>query len=58
MHITHTHLPRDLRSFNGWGVTMVDALDTMYLMGLHDEFERGIKLVEKMSFSGENVRIN
>ena len=42
-------------SFNGWGVTMVDSLDTMFLMGLHDEFQRGVKLAENMTFFGSNV---
>ena len=35
---------------------MVDSLDTMYIMGLHDEFERGVKMVEKISFTANNVR--
>ena len=34
---------------------MVDALDTMYLMGLHDEFDRGVKWVEQMTFAANNV---
>ena len=35
---------------------MIDALDTMYIMGLHEEFDRGVKLVEKIDFAGANVR--
>ena len=42
-------------SFNGWGVTTVDSLDTMYMMGLHKEFDRGVKLVKKMQIKSHNV---
>ena len=35
---------------------MVDSLDTMFLMGLHDEFERGVKLVNNMTFVKNTVR--
>lgn len=45
-----------MSSFNGWGVTLVDALDTMYLMGLDEEFERGIDFVENMTFTAGKVR--
>lgn len=24
---------------NGWGATIVDALDTLYIMGLHEDFK-------------------
>ncbi|KAI5123518.1 hypothetical protein M0805_006678 [Coniferiporia weirii] len=44
-------------NFNGWGVTVVDSLDTMYLMGLHDEFDRGIQIVEKMSFTKKKISV-
>ncbi|THH11860.1 hypothetical protein EW145_g372 [Phellinidium pouzarii] len=40
-----------INNFNGWSVTTVDSLDTMYLMGLHDEFERGLQLVEGLQFT-------
>lgn len=35
---------------------MVDSLDTMYMMGLNAEFDRGIKLVRQLEFVRENVR--
>ncbi|KAJ8507991.1 hypothetical protein ONZ45_g9694 [Pleurotus djamor] len=38
-------------NFNGWGVTAVDSLDTMWLMGLTEEFDRAMDLVEKLTFS-------
>ena len=42
-----------MHSFNGWGVSIVDSLDTMHMMGLHDEFQRGIRLTEKIKFKNE-----
>ncbi|EJD07326.1 seven-hairpin glycosidase [Fomitiporia mediterranea MF3/22] len=46
-----------VNNFNGWGVTMVDSLDTIYLMGLHDEFDRGIELVKKMAIANHNSSV-
>ena len=37
-------------------LSLVDALDTMYLMGLDEEFERGIDFVENMTFTAGKVR--
>ena len=31
-------------------MTIVDSLDTMYLMGLHDEFGRGVAFVNHIDF--------
>ncbi|OCH84615.1 seven-hairpin glycosidase [Obba rivulosa] len=42
---------RSSDKFNGWGVTMYDSLDTMILMGLHDEFERALPMIEQANFS-------
>ncbi|RMZ91268.1 hypothetical protein DV736_g1506, partial [Chaetothyriales sp. CBS 134916] len=36
--------------FNGWGATLVDALDTMWIMGLQDEFNDAIDMVAKIDF--------
>ncbi|KIJ34708.1 glycoside hydrolase family 47 protein, partial [Sphaerobolus stellatus SS14] len=38
-------------NFNGWGVSMVDALDTMLIMGLHDEFDEATQQVASINFS-------
>ncbi|KAH0836527.1 glycoside hydrolase family 47 protein [Lanmaoa asiatica] len=38
-------------SFNGWGVTAVDSLDTMLLMGLQDEYLRAIPMISATNFS-------
>ncbi|KIM34447.1 glycoside hydrolase family 47 protein [Serendipita vermifera MAFF 305830] len=39
---------------NGWGLTAVDALDTMLLMGLHAQANRTIRHVETLDFSGRH----
>lgn len=38
-------------SFNKWGVTAVDSLDTMLLMGLKDEYERALPMIMNTNFS-------
>ena len=37
--------------FAGWGATLVDALDTLWIMGLKDEFEEAVKAVDKIDFT-------
>ncbi len=41
----------DASSFNGWGVTMYDALDTMILMGLDAEFARALPHIQNANFN-------
>jgi mannosyl-oligosaccharide alpha-1,2-mannosidase len=36
--------------FNGWGATLVDSLDTLWIMGLKAEFEHGVAQVGKINF--------
>ncbi|KIX00738.1 uncharacterized protein Z518_09803 [Rhinocladiella mackenziei CBS 650.93] len=36
--------------FNGWGATLVDSLDTLWIMGLRDEFEEAVGAVGKIDF--------
>ena len=36
--------------FNGWGATLVDTLDTLWIMGLKEEFDTAVKEVEKIDF--------
>ncbi len=44
-------------SFNGWGVTLIDALDTMWIMDLREEFYRTLPLIANLTFSSpEKVR--
>ncbi|KAI9503662.1 hypothetical protein GGI25_002752 [Coemansia spiralis] len=41
-------IPKTTR--NGWGATIVDALDTLWVMGLHDEFAKARDFVTKIDF--------
>ena len=36
--------------FNGWGATLVDTLDTLWIMGLKEEFDGAVKEVQKINF--------
>ena len=44
-----THLPNTNR-LNGWGVMLRDTLDTMYAIGLYDDFEDAIGFVGNLTF--------
>ena len=37
--------------FNGWGATLVDSLDTLWMMGLKDEFEEAVEAVRTIDFT-------
>jgi len=43
-------------SYNGWGVTAFDALDTMLLMDLKEEYRHAIRIVEKADFNQTTVK--
>jgi len=43
-------------SFNGWGLTAFDSLDTMLIMGLEDEYQKGLTVVRQANFSMSKVR--
>ncbi|KAH6637755.1 class I alpha-mannosidase-like protein [Boeremia exigua] len=36
--------------FGGWAATLIDSLDTLWIMGFKEEFESAIKDVEKINF--------
>ena len=36
--------------FNGWGATLVDSLDTLWIMGLKNEFQDALRVVSKIDF--------
>ncbi|OCH87824.1 seven-hairpin glycosidase [Obba rivulosa] len=40
-----------VNNFNGWSLTLVDGLDTMWIMGLHDEFYDTIPTFANMTFA-------
>ena len=37
--------------FNGWGATLVDSLDTLWIMGLKEEFEVAVDAVKGIDFT-------
>jgi acyl carrier protein len=44
-------------SFNGWGLTAFDSLDTMLIMGLEDEYQKGLDVVKQANLSVSQVCI-
>lgn len=38
-------------TFGGWAATLVDALDTLWIMGLYDEFELAVNALDEIDFS-------
>ncbi|KAF9244675.1 glycoside hydrolase [Melanogaster broomeanus] len=39
-----------VNNFNGWAVTLIDSLDTLWIMGLHDQFYDAIPTIAQISF--------
>lgn len=37
--------------FNGWGATLVDSLDTLWIMDMKDEFHEAVRHVAKIDFN-------
>lgn len=37
--------------FNGWGATLVDGLDTLWLMGLKEEFSLAVDYIKTIDFT-------
>jgi hypothetical protein len=44
-------------SLNGWGLTIIDGLDTMILMGLDAEVDDAMDFIEKLDFTKHKVRL-
>ncbi|KAK1984637.1 family 47 glycosyl hydrolase [Colletotrichum cereale] len=42
---------RGQNRYNGWGVTLVDSLDTLWLMGLYDDFNRAVVYVSTIDWN-------
>ena len=38
-------------AFGGWGATLVDSLDTLFIMGLRNEFDEAVQATVKIDFS-------
>jgi len=46
-------------SFGGWAATLVDALDTLWMMGMKEDFEEALKSLDAIDFSKtESTAIN
>jgi mannosyl-oligosaccharide alpha-1,2-mannosidase len=42
-------------TFGGWGASLVDALDTLWIMNLKDEFEEAVEAVGKINFHSSKL---
>ncbi|KAL8831490.1 MAG: hypothetical protein Q9191_000831 [Dirinaria sp. TL-2023a] len=42
--------PGFVQSFGGWAATLVDTLDTLWMMGMKDEFEHALESLDKIDF--------
>lgn len=42
--------------FNGWGVTVYDSLDTMWIMGLGEEFAEAVLSIKDQQFNVTKVK--
>jgi mannosyl-oligosaccharide alpha-1,2-mannosidase len=40
-----------LTSFGGWGATLVDSMDTLWIMGLKEDFEQCVEEVKNIDFT-------
>ncbi|KAH8905752.1 glycoside hydrolase family 47 protein [Coniochaeta sp. PMI_546] len=43
-------------TLGGWGVTMIDALDTLYIMGLQDEFNLAAETIAQLDWANTTYR--
>ena len=44
-------------AFGGWGATLVDSLDTLWIMGLKSDFEKGVRFVENIDFTTNDLQV-
>jgi mannosyl-oligosaccharide alpha-1,2-mannosidase len=44
--------------YNGWGASMVDALDTMWIMGLKEEFKNATDYISNINFNSSTITIS
>lgn len=45
--------------FSGWSATLVDALDTLWIMGMREEFDEAVEAVARIDFGqATNPRVN
>lgn len=41
--------------FGGWAATLIDALDTLWIMGMKEEFKKAVAAVEKVNFGTSSI---
>lgn len=41
--------------FGGWGATLVDSLDTLYIMGMHADFEQAVRAAVTIDFEKSSM---
>lgn len=51
-----SNLPRN--SYNGWGASIVDALDTMWIMDLKEEFKNATEHISHINFNSSVIPIS
>ncbi|KAJ8106191.1 hypothetical protein OPT61_g9702 [Boeremia exigua] len=49
---------RSKTTFGGWGATLVDSLDTLWIMGLEDEFHEAVQAVTEIDFAPGQGQLN
>ncbi|RYP27766.1 hypothetical protein DL767_007541 [Monosporascus sp. MG133] len=42
-------------TFGGWGATLVDSLDTLWIMGLHEEFREAVDAASKIDLTSSSL---
>ena len=45
---------QSVQSFGGWAATLVDTLDTLWIMGMKDEFEEAVNAAAEIDFNTTN----
>ncbi|KAJ4381717.1 hypothetical protein N0V86_003081 [Didymella sp. IMI 355093] len=45
-------------TFGGWGATLVDSLDTLWIMGLRDDFNEAVRAVTEIDFAPGDGELN
>ena len=45
-----------LKTFGGWGATLVDSLDTLWIMGMKQEFYEGVQAVAAIDFGRSDMK--
>ena len=45
-----------LKTFGGWGATLVDSLDSLWIMGMKEEFYEGVQAVAAIDFGKSDMK--